>query len=39
MDVLITLAIVAAFASWFYGRGKAEGSRKGFGVGRYGRRR
>jgi hypothetical protein len=34
MDSIIVLAILSGIAWWTYKRGKREGSRKGFNVGR-----
>ena len=39
MEGLITLAVLAAIAWWFYKSGKRVGSRKGYNAGRYHRRR
>lgn len=38
MSDILVLGIIAAIAYGLYKSGKREGSRKGFGVGRYGRR-
>jgi hypothetical protein len=39
MDDLIALGVLAAIVWWFYKSGKRTGSRKGYNVGRYRRRR
>ena len=39
MEILIVLAVLAAFAWWIYRSGKRIGSRKGYNAGRSGSRR